>query len=95
MCVFATVTNTHFSIYGYLLPQQILTEVSSGYLLPIMGICYRSKYSLNIRVGICYRSKYSLNFKVRITEFVSCFISSLVVKVIKYRFVAPEEECYP
>ena len=93
--VFATVANTHFSIYGYLQPKQILAENSSEYLLPIVSICYRSKYSLKIRVGICYRSKYSLNVKVRINEFVSCFISSVVVKVIKYRFVAPEEECYP
>ena len=46
-------------------------------------------------MGICYLRKYSLNFKVRITEFVSCFNGSLVVKVIKYRFVAPEEECHP
>ena len=30
----------------------------------------------------------------RITEFVSCFISSLVVKVSKCRFLTPQEECY-
>ena len=59
-----------------------------------MGICHPYGYLLPI-MGICYRRKYSLNFKVRITEFVSCFISSLVVKVIKYRFVVPEEECFP
>jgi len=29
-----------------------------------------------------------------LTEFVSCFVSSLAVKVIKYRFVAPGEGCY-
>ena len=52
--VFATVANSHFSIYGYLLPQQIPIEISSGYLLPKMGICYRSKYSLKFRLGICY-----------------------------------------
>ena len=47
-------------------------------------------------MGIWYRSIFSALFekKKRITEFVSCFIGSLVVKVIKYRFVAPREGCY-
>ena len=48
-------------------------------------------------MGICYRRIFSALFekkKERITEFVSCFIGSLVVKVIKYRFVAPRDGCY-
>ena len=89
--VFATVANTHFSFYGYLLPQQILIEISSGYLLPIMGICYRSKYPLNFKVGICYRSKYSQN----LTRGICCHnygysISQHIIKLISgYKYVLP------
>ena len=46
-------------------------------------------------MGICYRSIFSALFeKNRITEFVSCFIGSLVVKVTEYRFAAPREGCF-
>ena len=42
----------------------------------------------------CFNKYFPLCSKKTITEFVSCFIGSLVVKVIKYRFVAPREGCY-
>ena len=54
----------------------------------------KSNYELffhcfNTHFPLCSEKK-----KKRITEFVSCFIGSLLVKVIKYRFVAPREGCY-
>ena len=67
---------------------------SCVYLLRSMGICYSMKYqffNLWVFATVAY---FPLCSKKTITEFVSCFIGSLVVKVIKYRFVAPREGCY-
>ena len=61
------------------------------------GICYSSKYpffNLWVFATVAYFQLCSKKKKERITEFVSCFIGSLVVKVIKYRFVAPRDGCY-
>ena len=52
---------------------------------------------LEFKLGIVFslfNTYFPLHWKKRITEFLSCFISSLMVKVIKFRFVAPGEGFY-
>lgn len=52
---------------------------------------------LEFKLGIgfsLFNTYFPLCWKKRITELLSCFISSLIVKVIKYRFVAPGKGFY-
>lgn len=52
---------------------------------------------LEFKLGIgfsLFNTYFPLCWKKRITELLSCFISSLIVKVINYRFVAPGEGLY-
>ena len=66
----------------------LLLCIGTGYYL---GNLFR----IQIRIGFSlFNTYFPLCWKKRITELLSCFISSLIVKVIKYRFVAPGEGFY-
>ena len=49
---------------------------------------YKSNYEFNLFIFHCFHKYFPLCSKKTITEFVSCFIGSLVVKVIKNRLEA-------